>query len=86
MRRTCWSFTSRGLCTVGQDDIVILLEHLPDETVPPVDVLHHIALLYDQASQGATRSNFVIRPIIVMLCSQCAVNIRSSPQVISSDS
>jgi len=52
MRRTCWSFTSRGLCTVGQDDIVILLECLPDETLPPTDVFQHIALLYDQASQG----------------------------------
>jgi len=52
MRRTCWSFTSRGLCTVGQDDVVILLESLPDETLPPPDVFQHIALLYDQASQG----------------------------------
>jgi len=52
MRRTCWSFTSRGLCTVGQDDVVVLMECLPDETLPPTDVFQHVALLYEQASQG----------------------------------
>jgi len=53
MRQTCWNITTRGLCTVGQDEVVILLERLPHETIPPQDVFHHIAMLYDQASQGS---------------------------------
>ena len=52
MRRTCWNFTTRGLCTVGQDEVVVLLECLPDEFVPPPDVFHHIDMLYEQACQG----------------------------------
>jgi len=53
MRRTCWSFTTKGLCTVGQDEVAVLLECLPDEAVPAPDVFHHIAMFYEQASQGS---------------------------------
>ena len=59
MKRTCWSFTSQGLCSIGQDDIVFLLECLDGETVPPSEVFHHIALLSEQANQGTVIFNML---------------------------
>ena len=80
MRRTCWSFTTRGLCTVGQDEAVVLLECLQDETVPPPDVFHHIAMLYEQASQGSFQTQCFLSSVsfseidaerIFSFCFQC---------------
>ena len=65
MRQTCWSFSTKGLCTVGQDEVVVLLECLPDETVPPPDVFHHIAMLYEQASQGSLHSERGLLTVVV---------------------
>lgn len=54
--RRCWCFTTHGLCTVGQDEVVIVLEQLPREDDIPCDVLVHILLLYNRAAQGLSFS------------------------------
>lgn len=52
LNKTCFCFTSKGLCTVGQSEVVIVLECLPDENTVPLDVFRHFQLLYEQASKG----------------------------------
>ena len=57
MHRMCWSFTTKGMRNVGQDELVILLEYLPEERILPLDVFHHLHLIYQQASQGMSFPN-----------------------------
>ena len=52
MRQRCWCFTTCGLCTVGQDEVVIVLQQLPQEDDIPSDVLVYILSLYNQAAKG----------------------------------
>ena len=52
MRRRCWCFSTRGLCTVGQDEVVIVLQQQPQEDNIPCDVLVHILSLHNRAAQG----------------------------------
>ena len=40
------------MATVGQDEIVIVLECLPDEKTIPKDIFFHLQSLYEQASTG----------------------------------
>lgn len=44
--------TSRGLACVGQDEVILLVEILPDETRIPKDVLIYINQLYLEAIKG----------------------------------
>ncbi|XP_038066295.1 uncharacterized protein LOC119736358 [Patiria miniata] len=57
VNRTCWCFSTKGMATVGQDEIVIVLECLPDEKAIPKDIFHHLQSLYEQASRGTTVSH-----------------------------
>ncbi|XP_071117294.1 zinc finger FYVE domain-containing protein 16-like isoform X1 [Haliotis cracherodii] len=57
VNRECWSFTTRGLCTVGQDEIVIILECFPDESRPARDIFCHFATMYEEAGKGNTVSD-----------------------------
>ncbi|XP_061192554.1 zinc finger FYVE domain-containing protein 9-like isoform X1 [Saccostrea echinata] len=57
VNRVCWSFTTQGMCTVGQDEIVIILECLPDEDMIPVDVFRHLYYVYEEAGKGNTVSD-----------------------------
>ncbi len=57
MNRVCWCFTSKGMCTVGQDEIVIVLECLPDEKVVPRDIFCHLNSVYEEAGKGKTGGN-----------------------------
>ena len=52
VNRICWNITSKGLACVGQDEVVFLIETLPDETQIPKDVLIHINQLYVEATKG----------------------------------
>lgn len=52
INRVCWSFTTKGMRSVGQDEIVILLECFPDEQTLPADMFLHLHSIYQQASQG----------------------------------
>ncbi|XP_022089254.1 uncharacterized protein LOC110978509 [Acanthaster planci] len=57
VNRTCWCFSTKGMATVGQDEIVIVLECLTDEKTVPKDIFRHLQSLYEQASRGVTVSH-----------------------------
>ncbi|XP_781105.3 uncharacterized protein LOC575625 isoform X1 [Strongylocentrotus purpuratus] len=54
VNRTCWCFSTKGLSTVGQDEVVIVLECLPDEKTIPRDIFCHLYSLYEDAKRGNT--------------------------------
>ncbi|MEE6495534.1 hypothetical protein FKM82_002076 [Ascaphus truei] len=49
VNRKCWCFTTKGMHAVGQAEIVILLQCLPDEKCLPRDVFCHFVELYREA-------------------------------------
>ncbi|XP_076393139.1 smad anchor for receptor activation isoform X2 [Megachile rotundata] len=56
INKTCWNITSKGLACVGQDEVILLVEVLPDETRIPKDLLIFINQLYLEAIKGNTVS------------------------------
>ncbi|XP_033219235.1 zinc finger FYVE domain-containing protein 16 isoform X2 [Belonocnema kinseyi] len=58
VNRICWNITSKGLACVGQDEVVFLIETLPDETQIPKDVLIHINQMYVEATKGNTITEY----------------------------
>ncbi|KAG7210295.1 hypothetical protein KM043_011839 [Ampulex compressa] len=54
VNKICWNVTSRGLACVGQDEVILLVETLPDETHIPKDLLMFINQLYVEAIKGNT--------------------------------
>ncbi|XP_076341501.1 uncharacterized protein LOC143242029 isoform X2 [Tachypleus tridentatus] len=55
--KECWCFTSRGMCSVGQDEIVVVLEKETSEDTVPRDVFRLFTTVYDNASGGTTVSD-----------------------------
>ncbi|XP_063409348.1 uncharacterized protein LOC134692743 isoform X3 [Mytilus trossulus] len=55
VNRTCWCFTSKGMCNVGQDEIVFVLEVIPDEETIPLDILRHFYTIYEEAGKARRR-------------------------------
>lgn len=47
-----WNMATRGLCTVGQEELVVLLEVAPGETKPPKCLFSYFTTVYQQANQG----------------------------------
>ncbi|XP_042860143.1 uncharacterized protein LOC122245989 isoform X2 [Penaeus japonicus] len=47
-----WNIATRGLCTVGQEEMVVLLEVAPGESHPPRDIFAFFHTVYQQANQG----------------------------------
>ncbi|KAK9293431.1 hypothetical protein QLX08_011628 [Tetragonisca angustula] len=56
VNKTCWNVTSKGLDCVGQDEVILLIEALPDETRVPKDLLLFINQLHLEAMKGNTVS------------------------------
>lgn len=52
VNKVVWNFASRGLTSVGQDDVAILLELKEDEQIPPRDVFTMLQSLYEQSGAG----------------------------------
>ncbi|XP_067893234.1 zinc finger FYVE domain-containing protein 9 [Heterodontus francisci] len=52
VNRKCWSFTTKGMHAVGQAEVVILLQCLPDEKCIPKDIFNHCIQLYQDALAG----------------------------------
>lgn len=57
VNRKCWCFTTKGMHAVGQSEIVILLQCLPDEKCVPKDVFNHFVQLYRDALAGNVVGN-----------------------------
>ncbi|XP_053169621.1 zinc finger FYVE domain-containing protein 9 isoform X3 [Hemicordylus capensis] len=57
VNRKCWCFTTKGMHAVGQSEIVILLQCLPDEKCLPKDIFSHFVQLYRDALAGNVVGN-----------------------------
>nr|AAI70468.1 Smad anchor for receptor activation [Xenopus laevis]AAI70474.1 Smad anchor for receptor activation [Xenopus laevis] len=57
VNRKCWCFTTKGMHAVGQAEIVILLQCLPDEKCLPRDLFSHFVELYQEAIAGNVVGN-----------------------------
>jgi len=53
INKLCWNFATRGLTSVGQDEVVVLLEVGEDEQLPPREVFTMLQALYEQAGSGS---------------------------------
>ncbi|KZC14829.1 Zinc finger FYVE domain-containing protein 9 [Dufourea novaeangliae] len=56
INKICWNVVSKGLACVGQDEVILLIETLPDETRIPIDLFVFINQLYLEAIKGNTVS------------------------------
>lgn len=52
VNRKCWYVTTKGMHAVGQAEVVILLQCLPDEKSIPKDIFSHFVQLYQEALTG----------------------------------
>ncbi|KAJ7993557.1 hypothetical protein DPEC_G00273640 [Dallia pectoralis] len=52
VNRKCWCVTSKGMHAVGQVEVVVLMQCLPDEKSFPKDILNHFIQLYRDAFTG----------------------------------
>lgn len=53
INKKAWCFSTEGLISVGQDEVVYVIELIDDEKFVPVDVFHHINVIYNDAVKGA---------------------------------
>lgn len=60
INKLAWCFSTEGLITVGQDEVVYLLECLPEETSVPKDLFYHINSIYADALKGTTITDMSI--------------------------
>uniref|UniRef100_A0A672HNE7 Zinc finger, FYVE domain containing 9a n=1 Tax=Salarias fasciatus TaxID=181472 RepID=A0A672HNE7_SALFA len=49
VNRKCWYVTTKGMHAVGQAEVVVLLQCLPDEKTVPKDIFSHFVQLYQEA-------------------------------------
>uniref|UniRef100_A0A224YPY0 FYVE zinc finger domain-containing protein n=1 Tax=Rhipicephalus zambeziensis TaxID=60191 RepID=A0A224YPY0_9ACAR len=61
-KRQCWNFCSRGLCALGLDEVVFLLEREPGESQLPRDALRLFATLQGIGATGGHRPVGVVPP------------------------
>ncbi|XP_034410576.1 zinc finger FYVE domain-containing protein 9 [Cyclopterus lumpus] len=57
VNRKCWYVTTKGMHAVGQAEVVILLQCLPDEKTIPKDIFTHFVQLYQEALSGNVLSH-----------------------------
>ncbi|XP_047445361.1 zinc finger FYVE domain-containing protein 9 [Mugil cephalus] len=57
VNRKCWYVTTKGMHAVGQAEVVVLLQCLPDEKTIPKDVFTHFVQLYQEALSGNVLSH-----------------------------
>ncbi|XP_072524502.1 zinc finger FYVE domain-containing protein 9 isoform X3 [Salminus brasiliensis] len=57
VNRKCWYVTTKGMHAVGQAEVVVLLQCLPDEKSIPKDIFSHFVQLYQEALTGNVLSH-----------------------------
>uniref|UniRef100_A0A1A7Z3E4 FYVE-type domain-containing protein n=1 Tax=Iconisemion striatum TaxID=60296 RepID=A0A1A7Z3E4_9TELE len=57
VNRKCWYVTTKGMHAVGQAEVVVLLQCLPDEKTVPKDIFTHFVQLYQEALSGNVLSH-----------------------------
>jgi hypothetical protein len=55
----CWTFATKGLATIGQDELLVTLERLPEEDTFPRDIFRLFTFVYDNASKGIRSQNIL---------------------------
>ena len=60
MNHVVWCFTTQGMCTVGQEEIVTALEVSPDESTVPRDIFTHLFNVYEEAGKGTVVFLYVV--------------------------
>ncbi|KAF4522110.1 hypothetical protein B566_EDAN012736 [Ephemera danica] len=63
VHKTVWCFTTRGLRCEGQDEMVFILEALPEEKCVPRDVFAHISAVYVEAGKGKFSYLFLLQKV-----------------------
>ncbi|XP_076004485.1 zinc finger FYVE domain-containing protein 9 isoform X2 [Genypterus blacodes] len=57
VNRKCWYMTTKGMHAVGQAEVIVLLQCLPDEKSIPKDLFTHFVQLYQEALGGNVLSH-----------------------------
>ncbi|KAM6962520.1 zinc finger FYVE domain-containing protein 9 [Aplochiton taeniatus] len=57
VNRKCWCVTSKGMHAVGQAEVVVLLQCLPEEKTFPKDIFSHFIRLYREGLTGKVVSH-----------------------------
>ncbi|XP_066508197.1 zinc finger FYVE domain-containing protein 9-like isoform X2 [Hoplias malabaricus] len=57
VNRKCWYVATKGMHAVGQAELVVLLQCLPDEKSVPKDIFTHFVQLYQEALTGNVLSH-----------------------------
>uniref|UniRef100_A0A671LR08 Zinc finger FYVE domain-containing protein 9-like n=1 Tax=Sinocyclocheilus anshuiensis TaxID=1608454 RepID=A0A671LR08_9TELE len=57
VNRKCWYMMTKGMHAVGQAEVVVLLQCLPDEKTIPKNVFSHFVQLYQEALTGNVLSH-----------------------------
>jgi len=57
VNRKCWCVTTKGMHAVGQVEVVLLLQCLPEEKSFPKDIFSHIIQLYRDTLTGQTHTH-----------------------------
>lgn len=52
INKTVWCFSTEGMITVGQDEVIFLLEFIENEKFVPKDIFYHINSIYCDAVKG----------------------------------
>lgn len=52
VNRKCWCVTTKGMHAVGQVELVVLLQCLPEEKSFPKDIFRHFIQLYRDTFTG----------------------------------
>lgn len=60
VNRKCWYMSTKGMHAVGQAEVVILLQCLPDEKTIPKDIFTHFVQLYQEALSGKKQPKAVV--------------------------
>lgn len=56
VNRKCWCVTTKGMHAVGQVEMVVLLQCLPEEKSFPKDIFSHFIQLYRDSLTGQSRA------------------------------
>lgn len=56
VNRKCWCVTTKGMHAVGQVEVVVLLQCLPEEKSFPKDIFSHFIQLYRDSLTGQSET------------------------------
>ena len=79
VNRKCWCVTSKGMHAVGQVEVVVLLQCVPEEKSFPRDIFSHLLQLYTDALTGWTWCSVVLLLSLELSCKLRFTHLVLSP-------